>query len=492
MSSYPEPESSGAIKADIEQTRAEMSAKIDQLQQKLDPSRLKEQAQETVRDFLTESSNSVMDYVRTNRKEISSSVVDAVKRNPVPSALIALGLGWLLVESMSSSERGQYDYRRDPRYYRPPDVDRWRDDGGQSTMDREGYAGGQGYYPSGQSAQSGWSDSQIGRQETNGHNVVQEVKQQAQEVARAAGEKAGEAVDAVRSAASNLGEQVGARIGEMGGQARDRAGQFGHQVGQQVGERGQALGMQARQAGRQMGRQIEHQMEDSPLLMGALAFAAGAAVAMLLPPTRAENRMLGDTRDQIVDQVKGTAQELAHEVADRAQRVVEEVKPELEQTARKVVEDVKQTGKEAAQELQGTMQKTQEKVKQEASEVVETGKSKLQSTTTTGQTGQAATGQSSQQGNISAAGAPSTKSISGSSSQGSSVIPANWETVKGQWTQWKGEAKRKWGKLTDDDLTRIEGDYEKLVGAIQEKYSYSRSQAEQEVGNFSRSGLTSR
>jgi uncharacterized protein YjbJ (UPF0337 family) len=64
-------------------------------------------------------------------------------------------------------------------------------------------------------------------------------------------------------------------------------------------------------------------------------------------------------------------------------------------------------------------------------------------------------------------------------------LPSNWNTIKGQWTQWKGEAKHQWGKLTDDDLTRIEGDYEKLVGLLQQKYSYSRSQAEQEIANFS-------
>ncbi|WP_235942421.1 CsbD family protein [Yersinia thracica] len=41
--------------------------------------------------------------------------------------------------------------------------------------------------------------------------------------------------------------------------------------------------------------------------------------------------------------------------------------------------------------------------------------------------------------------------------------------------------KEKWGKLTDDDLTVIEGKRDQLVGKIQEKYGYQKEQAEKEV-----------
>jgi uncharacterized protein YjbJ (UPF0337 family) len=45
---------------------------------------------------------------------------------------------------------------------------------------------------------------------------------------------------------------------------------------------------------------------------------------------------------------------------------------------------------------------------------------------------------------------------------------------KGKWNQVKGEIKRKWGKVTDDDLTEAEGDTEKLVGKIQERTGETR------------------
>ena len=58
--------------------------------------------------------------------------------------------------------------------------------------------------------------------------------------------------------------------------------------------------------------------------------------------------------------------------------------------------------------------------------------------------------------------------------------------LKGKWRQLKGEVKSQWGKLTDDDLDRAEGDAEKLVGRVQERYGYQRDQAKREVDDFIR------
>jgi len=57
----------------------------------------------------------------------------------------------------------------------------------------------------------------------------------------------------------------------------------------------------------------------------------------------------------------------------------------------------------------------------------------------------------------------------------------NEDTMKGQWKQLVGEAKRQWGKLTDDDLLRAEGDVEKLAGSVQERYGVTRNEAHAQV-----------
>jgi uncharacterized protein YjbJ (UPF0337 family) len=60
----------------------------------------------------------------------------------------------------------------------------------------------------------------------------------------------------------------------------------------------------------------------------------------------------------------------------------------------------------------------------------------------------------------------------------------NRDVLKGKWHQLKGEVKAQWGKLTDDDLDRVEGDAEKLIGRIQERYGYARLDAQREVNVF--------
>lgn len=52
--------------------------------------------------------------------------------------------------------------------------------------------------------------------------------------------------------------------------------------------------------------------------------------------------------------------------------------------------------------------------------------------------------------------------------------------LEGKWKQIRGQAKEWWGKLTDDDLEKIDGKYDKLIGMLQEKYGYTLEQAEEE------------
>jgi uncharacterized protein YjbJ (UPF0337 family) len=62
----------------------------------------------------------------------------------------------------------------------------------------------------------------------------------------------------------------------------------------------------------------------------------------------------------------------------------------------------------------------------------------------------------------------------------------NEDVLKGKWHQLKGDVKSRWGKLTDDDVDRAEGDAEKLIGRLQERYGYQRDDAKREVDDFIR------
>lgn len=60
----------------------------------------------------------------------------------------------------------------------------------------------------------------------------------------------------------------------------------------------------------------------------------------------------------------------------------------------------------------------------------------------------------------------------------------NEDVFEGRWKQWKGDMKRAWGKLTDDDLDRAEGNRDKLLGTLQERYGWAKDKAEGELDRF--------
>jgi len=60
-------------------------------------------------------------------------------------------------------------------------------------------------------------------------------------------------------------------------------------------------------------------------------------------------------------------------------------------------------------------------------------------------------------------------------------LEVNADVLKGKWKQIRGEAKKWWGELTDDELDQINGERDKLVGKVQERYGRSKEEAEAEV-----------
>jgi len=60
----------------------------------------------------------------------------------------------------------------------------------------------------------------------------------------------------------------------------------------------------------------------------------------------------------------------------------------------------------------------------------------------------------------------------------------NRDVLEGQWKQVKGKVKQQWGRLTDDELDMVNGRYDELAGLIQERYGYSREEADNELDMF--------
>lgn len=127
-------------RADIERTRTDMSETVDTLQERLSPQNLKEQAKVQAKE---------------TARETGSSFVERIKQNPVPAAMVGIGLGWLLTsgsEQSSGRQRfqdGPYYYERSvdrsyPTYYEDPAY--YEGSGGSSGeqgQSRTGEAAGQ-------------------------------------------------------------------------------------------------------------------------------------------------------------------------------------------------------------------------------------------------------------------------------------------------------------------------------------------------------------
>jgi uncharacterized protein YjbJ (UPF0337 family) len=60
----------------------------------------------------------------------------------------------------------------------------------------------------------------------------------------------------------------------------------------------------------------------------------------------------------------------------------------------------------------------------------------------------------------------------------------NEDIVKGKWKELKGKVRQQWGKLTNDDVERLKGSHEELVGLLQKRYGYARKEADKEVQDW--------
>jgi len=66
------------------------------------------------------------------------------------------------------------------------------------------------------------------------------------------------------------------------------------------------------------------------------------------------------------------------------------------------------------------------------------------------------------------------------------ITSMNWDRISGNWTQWKGRIRERWGKLSDDQLDVVDGRREQLAGRIQETYGLSKDETERQLNNWQR------
>jgi ElaB/YqjD/DUF883 family membrane-anchored ribosome-binding protein len=276
------------IRAEIEQTRGDLSETIDAIQDRLNPQTLVEQAKdsvretatgvveqakETVRDATIGRAEQMVNDVGATARGTGSSIMETIRQNPVPAALAAVGIGWLWMNRSKGTTDGNGAYR--PEY--------------QTS-----------YQPS--RAYATASPSYVGT-----GSSYQTVRR---------GNASG-GMDAAQDAVRGTVAQVQDKAGQLADQAQSSAGQLADQA--QSGVSTIVEGTQ-QQAQRAQG-QFQQMLQETPLAVGGIALALGAAVGLAIPETPPENQFMGEARDTLVQKAQSTAQDTMQKVQDVAQKV---------------------------------------------------------------------------------------------------------------------------------------------------------------------------
>jgi len=240
---------SAEVESEVEASRDHLDRNMEALKQKMSPGQLFDEA---ARMFGGAG------------QEVASRFVEQAKANPMPLAVMGLGLAWLLA-SDNRRPAASTGYVGEPRSFAgASDVG-----GADGGLRGKAHAAGE-----------------------RAHEMMEGLQ---------------ERVGGARAAAADATRSAGESMGSIAADARERAGQVGHQAR----------------------RTFMDTMESEPLLVAGLGLVVGAAIGAALPATEAENRMMGERRDHLVEKGKALAQSGVEKAGAAAQATYNAAKSEL-------------------------------------------------------------------------------------------------------------------------------------------------------------------
>jgi hypothetical protein len=256
--------SAAEIEREVQQSRAEIEHTLDAIQARLSPGELVDQA---------------LGYLRGGRGvDFVRNLGDSVAQNPIPVALMGVGLAWMM---FGGQRFGRQDDRDRSAYWdeyvEPVDED----------LDpvEEHYAGfaeeDMAYMGPEVGTAEGLSSAApggLGEDLDEPGGPAESRMGQLGDKARHAGEQARRASERARHAASEARERFGRARTGMAHRARD-------------------AGARARYQGRRAKEGMLRSLHEQPLIVGAIGLAIGAAIGAALPPTETEDELMGETRD---------------------------------------------------------------------------------------------------------------------------------------------------------------------------------------------------
>ncbi len=291
---------SAQLEREVEEQRRQVENRIGEIRERLSPGQLVDE---------------VLSYGKDGGKQFASNLGSTVSNNPLPAVLLGISLIWLMSgqgprlsmphhESRSRHSEPDYPYAT-VRGSRMRRVRHAMNESGKWESEFED-AGGQRY-----------------KAESNdvGHRVGAFVDD--------AGRMFGGFIDEAGHRVHDFQDEAGNRLGDAAGWASHRW----HDVQQgvsaamdQIGNQAQHLGGTAQQQMDRASRALMSGFNNQPLVAGALAFAAGAALGSALPHTEQEDKVLGKAADEARRQAAGAASELYEAGKEKAAELYEKGK----------------------------------------------------------------------------------------------------------------------------------------------------------------------
>jgi hypothetical protein len=247
---------SAELEREVEASRGDLDRTVEALKDKMTPGQLF--------DELTHTMGGA-------GNQLLGKLVDQAKENPLPVALVGVGLAWLMMGSNKPSQPSTASYGGDGRL--------------------NGAAAG-----------------------SEGHSIGERVGDAFGATTERLSDAAGSLKDGAASAASHAGDAVratGERLTSLAGSTGHMASNLGHSAQHSLTE----------------------VLEREPLVIGALGIAVGVALGAALPATRIEDERVGPVRDQLLEKTRDFAHEQAHGVTDMAASAYTSVKSEIERQA---------------------------------------------------------------------------------------------------------------------------------------------------------------
>jgi ElaB/YqjD/DUF883 family membrane-anchored ribosome-binding protein len=277
------------IRGEIERTRVEMSETIGEIQDRLRPDHLLQQAKDGVREAAVGKAKTIMSsasdtaYGAAQRaRGYGNHLAWYAKEHPIRMAVTAGVITWLCMRSRGSSSE---------QYFGASDTS-WDQDEYLPTME-----------PS-------------------------------------LRDRVGDAASSARQTVGEYASTAKQAVGEYASTARDKAGEYAASAKETVNEYAQsaassarAASIRARSAAGTATTAVDDFVNENPLAAGAIAVAIGAAIGLAVRSTRYEDRALGSTRDQALSKAKNLASNLTQNASDRVATYAENVIDDMARAA---------------------------------------------------------------------------------------------------------------------------------------------------------------